>query len=122
MTLATSLDLSGQARELARNVQLKSRSDDNWEFFISPSLKFLNSDASVGRLRDAISQLVGRPVRIKIIDEEKSDLRTAAGIERQKVRDSMSEAEKAITDDPTVKALKEQMGAQLVEDSIQPIQ
>ena len=32
----------------------------------------------------------------------------------------MSEAEKAINDDPTVKALKEQMGAQMVEDSIQP--
>jgi hypothetical protein len=34
----------------------------------------------------------------------------------------MSEAEKAINDDPTIKSLKEQMGAKLVEDSIQPLQ
>jgi hypothetical protein len=34
----------------------------------------------------------------------------------------MSEAEKSINDDPTVKALKEQLGARIVEDSIQPLQ
>ena len=34
----------------------------------------------------------------------------------------MTEAEKAINDDPTVQALKEQMGAKVVEDSIQPLQ
>jgi hypothetical protein len=34
----------------------------------------------------------------------------------------MSEAEKAINDDPTVKALKEKLGARIVEDSIQPLQ
>ena len=49
-------------------------------------------------------------------------LRTAAPLSNRKFAECMSEAEKAINDDPTVKALKEQMGAQLVEDSIQPLQ
>ena len=34
----------------------------------------------------------------------------------------MSEAERAIADDPTVRELEEQMGAVVVEDSIQPLQ
>jgi hypothetical protein len=65
---------------------------------------------------------MGHPVSIRIIDQENSELQTAAALEEQKVRNSMSEAEKAINDDPTVKSLKEQMGALLVEDSIQPLQ
>jgi len=116
------LNLSGQARELARNVQLKSRSDDHWDFAIAPSLRYLGSDSCVSSLKQAISERVGHPVNIRLVDEGRTELHTAAALEEQKVRDHMSEAEKAINDDPTVKSLKEQMGAKLVEDSIQPLQ
>lgn len=122
VTLLNQLKLSGQARELARNVQLKARSDDHWDFVIAPSLRYLRSDSCVSSLKQAISDQLGHPVNVRIVDEESTEMRTAATIEEQKVRESMSEAEKAINDDPTVKALKEQMGAQLVEDSIQPLQ
>jgi len=120
--LLNELSLSGQARELARNVQLKSRTDDHWDFAIAPALRHLGSDNCVSRLKQAISERVGHPVNIRLVDEAREDLRTAAAIEEQKVRDNMSEAEKAINDDPTIKSLKEQMGAKLVEDSIQPLQ
>jgi len=122
VTLLNELKLSGQARELARNVQLKARSDDRWDFVIAPSLRYLRSDSCVSSLKQAISDQLGHQVNVRIVDEESTEMRTAATIEEQKVRESMSEAEKAINDDPTVKALKEQMGAQLVEDSIQPLQ
>jgi len=122
VTLLNDLNLSGQARELARNVQLKTRSDDHWDFVIAPSLRYLRSDSCVNSLSQAISDQLGHQVNVRIVDEESTEMRTAAAIEQQKVRESMSEAEKAINDDPTVKALKEQMGAQLVEDSIQPLQ
>ncbi len=120
--LLNELSLSGQARELARNVQLKSRTDDHWDFAIAPALRHLGSESCVSRLKQAISERVGHPVNIRLVDEEREELRTAAAIEEQKVRDNMSEAEKAINDDPTIKSLKEQMGAKLVEDSIQPLQ
>jgi DNA polymerase-3 subunit gamma/tau len=122
VSLLEHLNLSGQVRELARNVQLKSRSDDRWDFIISPSLRYLGSENCVSRLGQAISDRVGHAVNIRILDEENTELATAAALDEQKVRQTMSEAEKAIDDDPTVKALKEQMGAQLVEDSIQPLQ
>ena len=122
VSLLNSLNLSGQVRELARNVQLKTRSDDRWVFVIAHSLRHLSSESCVSSLSQAISGQLGHQVKVRIIDDETTELRTAASIDRQKVRESMSEAEKAINDDPTVKALKEQMGAQLVEDSIQPLQ
>jgi len=34
----------------------------------------------------------------------------------------MSDAERAIEEDPTVRELKDQLGARIVEDSIQPLQ
>ena len=122
VSLLNVLKLSGQARELARNVHLKARSDDRWDFVIAPSMKYLSSKSCISSLSRAISDQVGHPVSVRIMDNDSSELRTAAALEKQKVHDSMSEAEKAINDDPTVKALKEQMGAQLVEDSIQPLQ
>ena len=122
VSLLKQLDISGQVRELARNVQLKSRSDDHWDFIIAPALRHLGSAKSVNQLGQAISERVGHSVRVRLLNEEQSEPVTAAALEEQKVRQSMSEAEKAINDDPTVKALKEQMGAQVVEDSIQPLQ
>jgi DNA polymerase-3 subunit gamma/tau len=122
VSLLDQLDLSGQARELARNVQLKARSDDRWDFVIAPALRHLGSASCVSRLSEAISDRMGHPVRVRIIDQEDSDLLTAAALERQRISHSRSEAEKAIEDDPTVRALQEQMGAQLLEDSIQPLQ
>ena len=65
---------------------------------------------------------MGHPVSVRIFDLEGGEPLTAAAIERQQAHRTASEAEKAIRDDPTVKALQEQMGAQLVEDSIQPLQ
>jgi DNA polymerase-3 subunit gamma/tau len=120
--LLEDLDLVGQARELARNVQLKSRSDDHWDFEIAPGLRYLGSETCVDRLSQAISSRLGHPVNVRIMDNESAELHTAAALEAQKARNTMSEAERAIEDDPTVRELREQMGAKLVEDSIQPIQ
>jgi len=122
VSLLEQLDLSGQVRELARNVQLKARSDDRWDFVIAPALRHLGSASCVDRLSQAISDRMGHPVRVRILDQESDDLLTAAALEQQQLHRNRSEAEKAIRDDPTVRALQEQMGAQLIEDSIQPLQ
>jgi DNA polymerase-3 subunit gamma/tau len=122
VALVEQLELSGQARELARNVQLKTRSEDRWEFLIAPALRHLGSPNCVDRLRQAISACMGHPVSVRLIDQEGGALQTAAVLEQQQLSRTRSEAEKAIRDDPTVRALQERFGAQLVEDSIQPLQ
>ena len=122
MSLQGDLEISGQVRELARNVQLQSRSDDRWDFVITPSLRHLGSQNCINRLSQAISQKVGHTVAIKLIDSDSAELVTADALDKHKNLQDMSEAERAINDDPTVKALKEQLGARIVEDSIQPLQ
>ena len=122
MGLLEQLDISGQVRELARNVQLKSRSEDRWEFVIAPALRHLGSAACLDRLGQAISTRVGHAVRVRLVDEDGVELQTAASLEEERRRRNMSEAERAIADDPTVRELEEQMGAVVVEDSIQPLQ
>jgi DNA polymerase-3 subunit gamma/tau len=122
MSLQGDLDISGQVRELARNVQLQSRSDDRWDFVITPSLRHLGSQNCINRLGQAISQKVGHAVAVNLIDSDSSELKTAATLDKHENLQNMSEAEKAINDDPTVKALKEQLGARIVEESIQPLQ
>lgn len=122
VSLQGDLEISGQVRELARNVHLQSRSDDRWDFVIAPSLRHLGSANCVDSLGRAISQKVGHAVAIKLIDSANVELITAAARDEHEIRQSRSEAEKAINEDPTVKALKEQLGASIVEDSIQPLQ
>jgi DNA polymerase-3 subunit gamma/tau len=122
MSMQGDLEISGQVRELARNVHLQSRSDDRWDFVITSSLKHLGSPNCINRLGQAISQKVGHTVAIKLVDSDGTELITAAVLDQQKSLQNMSEAEKSINDDPTVKALKEQLGARIVEDSIQPLQ
>ena len=122
VTLLERLDVSGAVRELARNVQLKARSDDRWDFVIAPALRHLGSASCVNRLSEAISDCMGHPVSVRLFDQDGGEPLTAAAIEQQQLHQTRSEAEKAIRDDPTVKALQEQMGAQLVEDSVQPLQ
>ncbi len=122
MSMQGDLEISGQVRELARNVHLQSRSDDRWDFVITSSLKHLGSPNCINRLGQAISQKVGHTVAIKLVDSDGAELITAAALDQQKSLQNMSEAEKSINDDPTVKALKEQLGARIVEDSIQPLQ
>ncbi len=122
IALTRQLNISGQVKELARNVHLKARHDDQWEFAIPHSLRHLGSEPCVFRLGQAISEQVGHPVAIRLVDSDEPELVTAAIVEENQVRTKISEAERAITDDPTVKALQEQMGARVVDDSIQPLQ
>ncbi len=122
MTLQDGLEISGQVRELARNVQLQSRSDDRWVFVITPSLRHLGSQSCINRLGQAISQIVGHAVAVNLVDSDSTELNTAAALDKHKSVQNMSEAEKAINEDPTVMALKEQLGAHVVDDSIQPLQ
>ncbi|MCU0988668.1 MAG: DNA polymerase III subunit gamma/tau [Xanthomonadales bacterium] len=122
VSLLGGLELSGPVRELARNVQLKTRSEDRWEFLIAPALRHLGSPACVDRLREAISDCMGHAVSVRILDQDGGALQTAAALEQQQLSSARSEAEKAIRDDPTVRALQLEMGAQLVADSIQPLQ
>ena len=116
------LPISGQVRELARNLHLQSADGGDLSFAISPTLRHLGSKQCVDRLGQAISEQLGESVRISVVDSTDKELLTAAGISEQSQRRKQTDAERAIVDDPTVKALKDKFDASIVEDSIQALQ
>jgi DNA polymerase-3 subunit gamma/tau len=120
--LQQQLDINGQVKELARNIELRSNDGGRWVFEIPSAVKHLASRACIERLQQAISGLVGTEVSVRVLEAGREELRTVAAEEQRQVHQSMSEAERAINEDPTVKALKDKMGARIIEDTIQPIQ
>ena len=115
------LELNGPVRELARNITLESCSDDEWRFLIPDEVEHLGTQTLVQQLQSALSSQVGHAVNLAL-HTATGPVITPAAISRQAEIRRISEAEKAIQDDPTVRALKERFDAQIMEDSIQPIQ
>lgn len=115
------LELQGPVRELARNIQLASRRGEAWRFLIPDTVEHLGTQSLVGQLQSAMASQLGHAVDLALETSTGAVLTPAAVAEQASVK-RMSDAERAIADDPTVKALKARFGATIVEDTIQPLQ
>jgi DNA polymerase-3 subunit gamma/tau len=122
LEMAEDLNIKGPVRELARNLQMKSMATQKWEFVIDHMHRNLASRDYLERLRVAIVERTGLEVELQLSDSVEGVIHTVAAIERSRLRTQLSEAERSIDEDPTVKALKKNLGAKVIEDSIQPVQ
>lgn len=120
-SLQESLELSGAARELARNLQLESAGQVRWKFLVPDTLRHLGSEAVVQNLQSALSARLGHAVMLVLHTASEPVESVAAAVERTEIN-RMSEAERAIDEDATVREIKEKFGAKIVPDSIQPLQ
>jgi len=120
-SLQASLKLSGAARELARNLQLESAENDRWKFLVPDTLEHLGSKSVVQSLQTALSDCLGHAVMLDLHTATKPLQSVAAATEAAEVS-RMSEAERSINEDATVKQMREKFGAKIVPDTIQPIQ
>jgi DNA polymerase-3 subunit gamma/tau len=120
-SLQESLELGGAARELARNIELESAGEGHWKFLVPHTLRHLGTEAVVENLQTALSAFIGHQVRLDLHTAEEP-VESVAAIAQRAVDDRMAEAERAISDDPTVKEIKDRFGAAVVPDSIQPLQ
>jgi DNA polymerase-3 subunit gamma/tau len=120
-SLQNSLELSGAARELARNLQLESAGQVRWRFLVPDTLQHLGSESVVQNLQSALSARLGHAVMLDLHTASEPVDSVAAASERSELN-LMSEAERAIEEDPTVQELKKKFGARTLPDSIQPLQ
>jgi DNA polymerase-3 subunit gamma/tau len=116
--LLPNLKLEGPVRELARNIKLESKDGDRWQFLIPETVRHLGSEGMIQKLQTALSSQLGHDVN----HTANEPVLTPAAIGENASRQQMNEAELAIEKDPTVVSLKERFGAEIVEDSIQPLQ
>jgi len=120
-SLQATLDLSGAAREFARNLQLESADENRWRFLVPDTLKDLGSESVVQSLQSALSTRVGHAVILDLHTASEPVKSVAAAADRAEIN-RMTEAERAIEEDSTVKDIKKKFGAKIIPDSIQPLQ
>ncbi len=120
-SLQDRLGLSGAVREFARQIQLESIDKNRWKFLVPDSLRQLGSKSVVQSLKTALSSHLGQEVMLDLHGASEPIQSVAAAATRAEVK-RMSDAERAIEEDPTVQEIKQEFGAKIVPDSIQPIQ
>ena len=117
--LVQKLKLAGMPRELALRSELVAREGDH--FRVRVPVKTLLESGAQERLRAALSEHLGRPVRISA---EVGATRgpTAAGLNEEARAQRQRRAEESIYADPFVRELIENFGASVDPNSIKPIQ
>ena len=120
-SLQDSLELSGAARELARNLQLESAGQVCWRFLVPDTLEHLGSETVVQNLQSALSTRLGHAVMLDLHTASEPVKSVAAATERTEIN-RMSEAERAIEEDETVQEIKQKFDAKILPDTIQPLQ
>jgi DNA polymerase-3 subunit gamma/tau len=116
--LAT-LELGGAARQLASNCAFVGREGGLLRLRLDPAQQLLRTPALVERLAQALSRLLGEPVRVEV-DVAEGMLETPARLESELSAQQVESARQAIEADPAVRAMRERLGATLRADSVRP--
>jgi len=116
--LVNGLQVTGLARELAAHSELLAVEGDL--FRLRVAIKSYAEAANVERLRAALTQHFGRPIRVAVEVGSTAGAATAAALAEQARNERQKSAEQAILSDPFVQELIENFGAQVEPQSIRP--
>jgi len=114
-----SLSLKGAARELAAHCAWGAHEGRTVKLRLPQAHAHLRGERQETKLRDALSEHFKEPVRL-MIELTEAHLDTPAGRRRRREDDLQRAAKQSVESDPTIRALKEQMGAEVLPDSIEP--
>ena len=122
--LLTQLDVQANARELAKNCALEQFDGASVTLLLAPRHKLLNSKMAQEKLQAALSAYFARPVKLKIrLAETGAAPPATPAAQEQRDRQSRQQlAVEAITQDPFVREAQAELGAEIVENSIKPIE
>ncbi|QOC23844.1 DNA polymerase III subunit gamma/tau [Wenzhouxiangella sp. AB-CW3] len=91
------------------------------EFTAAPDDLVMMTDRFRGAMERALGEWLAMSVRVVIRPADSDELATPAELERSAVERSQAEAEAAIENDPLVKRLVERFDAEIVRESIRPL-
>ena len=119
--LLAQLNVQGTARELAKHCTLESFVDGRLALNLAPQHKhMLTNKTAQDKLQAALAEYFAQPVRLAVALGAASIV-TPAAVEQQEKQTRQQQAEAAIKQDPFVREAQEQLGAQLIEESIKPV-
>ena len=113
----------GLARALAQNCELISYDEHNLSLRVASAQKHLVSATYQDKLSSAINEYFGRKIRlhIEVASDMHAEIVTPARQNASEKAVIQSGAEAAIMNDDFVKALMNDMGAQIIPNSIKPV-
>jgi DNA polymerase-3 subunit gamma/tau len=119
-TLMAAMQLKGAARQLAENCALLVRTDTSMELSVNRVSEHLLTEQLQGRLIEALRKSLGAgfQVAFTVVDAE---VDTVAARDAKATDNKVSAARAAIENDPNVQDMKDMFGAQVDQDSIQPV-
>jgi DNA polymerase-3 subunit gamma/tau len=120
--LLSQLNIQGMAKELAKNCSLESFSEGRLTLNLAPQHKHLQTNKmALDKLQAALTEYFAQPVRLAVTLGT-LNAATPAAVELQEKQTRQQVAVEAIAQDPFVLETQAQFGAQVIEDSIKPIQ
>ena len=120
--LMRQLPVRGLVQQLAFQTELQEWNDSatGVRATIVTPMPQLASEASVGRLADALTAHFGKPVKI-VIEKGEVEGKTVAKIDAQIHQEKRMNAEQMIAADPFIQQLEKEFGAKVVGGSVKPL-
>ena len=121
--LMRQLPVKGLVQQLAFQTELQDWNDSaaSVRATIMTPMPQLASEASVGRLADALTAHFGKPVKI-VIEKGEVEGKTVAKVDAQIHQEKRMNAEQMIAADPFIQQLEKEFGAKVVGGSVKPLQ
>ena len=118
--LVAGLGLAGMTQQLASQSELAAQEPGVLVLRVAEAARHLCGRQYVERLREAVSQALGRPVRVRL-EVASAVASTLAEKERRERSEVQQQAERAFRDDPVVRDLLDRFDARIRPDSVKPI-
>ena len=118
--LVEAMNIRGMVKQLAVHCVLQGRNGNEVELMLNEEFSQLLNPGLESKLQDALSDYLGERIKLTIKQgslESESPAQTAA----RNAAERQQQAEHAIDQDPVVQALKENFGAEVVPNSVRPI-
>ena len=120
-TLLQQLNLQSMAQQLAKHCVLESFSDGQITLCLSQQDKHLQTRMATDKLQTALSDYFAKPVRLNIV-LGKPEAATPAVMEQQARQVRQQQANDSIEQDGFVREVQAELDADLITESIKPIQ
>ncbi|WP_438978814.1 DNA polymerase III subunit gamma/tau [Polynucleobacter sp.] len=120
--LMRQLPVKGLVQQLAFQTELQDWEDSpaGVRATVVTPMPQLASEASVGRLADALTAHFGKPIKV-IIEKGEVEGKTVAKVDAQIHQEKRQNAEQMIAQDPFIQQLEKEFGAKVVGGSVKPL-
>ena len=121
-SLMRQIPVKGMVQQLAFQTELQDWVDSaaGVRATIVTPMPQLASEASIGRLADALTAHIGKPVKI-LIEKGEVEGKTVAKVDAQIHQEKRMNAEQMIAADPFIQQLEKEFGAKVVGGSVKPL-